>query len=40
MLTVNGFRYLGLPEPQRSSQMDLLSETVSSSEAGVGDVDV
>jgi Holliday junction DNA helicase RuvB len=45
MLTMGGFRYLGLPEPQRSPQMDLLSEGSPASESGAlrdgsGDVDV
>jgi Holliday junction DNA helicase RuvB len=45
MLTMGGFRYLGLPEPQRSPQMDLLSEGSPASDSGAlrdgsGDVDV
>ena len=40
MLTLGGFRYLGLPEPQRSPQLDLLSEGAPSAGSGAEDVDV
>jgi hypothetical protein len=32
MLTAGGFRYLGLPEPQRTAQLDLLAEPAAEDE--------